>query len=194
MGKKFYRINQYIRAPQLRVIGEDGKQIDILPTNQAQELAREKGLDLVEIAPTANPPVAKIINFKKFLYQEEKREREIKKKTKGGALKGIRVTPFIAQADLDVRIRKTEEFLKEGNKVRMAVRFLGRQLGKKEFGYKILKNVMQVLASCGRAEGEPKWMGRDLVQVFSPLKHPVKDKQGEKDDQTQDKEISQEKV
>lgn len=193
MVKKYYRINQYIRAQSLRVIGEDGKQIGILPQDEALNLAREKGLDLVEIAPAANPPVAKIVNLKKFIYQEEKREREVKKKARGGELKGIRLSPFIAKADLEVRIRKAEQFLREGNKVRIAVRFMGRQLGKREFGYEVLKKVTETLANFARTEGEPKWFGRDLVLIISPVKHSERGKNEEKDE-IQSQEISQEKV
>lgn len=163
----------------MRVIGDDGKQIGVLNIFEAQKLAREKNLDLVEIAPTANPPVVKIINFKKFLYQEEKRERETKKKIKGGEVKGVRLTPFMAKADLEVRVRRAEKFLKEGNKVRLDVRFMGRQLGKREFGYTILKRMTEVLAHCSRSEGEPKWFGRSLVLTLTP----IKEKHGEKDEE-----------
>lgn len=169
-GKKFYRINQYIRAPKLRVIDEDGKQIGILALSEALEKAKEKGVDLVEIAPTANPPVAKIIDFKKFRYLEEKRERKAKRGIKGGEIKGIRLTPFIAQADFDFRIRRAEEFLKEGNKVRVVVRFSRRQLGKKEFGYNLIKKFTETLSRFCQAEGESKWFGRDLVLTLSPVK------------------------
>ncbi len=192
MVHKFYRINQNIRAEKVRVIGQDGKQVGVLPLNEAQTQAREQGLDLVEIAPTANPPVVKIVDFKKFLYQEEKRERETKKKTKGGELKGIRLTPFIAQADLEVRIRRAEKFLKKGNKARISVRFMGRQLGKKEFGYQVLKKATEALSGCSQAEGEAKWFGRDLVLTLAPAKQ-----QGEKDGQEQkneDQEVSHPEV
>lgn len=189
MVNKFYRINQNIRAAQVRVIGEDGKQIGILNTFEAQKLAREKDLDLVEIAPMAKPPVAKIINFKKFLYQEEKRERESKKKIKGGEIKGVRLTPFMAKADLEVRIRRAEEFLKEGNKVRLDVRFMGRQLGKREFGYAVLKRTIEILAHCSRPEGEPKWFGRSLVLTLTP----TREKHGEKDEKIE-KEAKNEKI
>lgn len=170
MGKKFYRINQYIRSQQLRVIGEDGKQIGILTLTEAQEKARQVELDLVEIAPNASPPVAKIIDFKKFLYQEEKKEREAKKKIKGGETKEIRVAPFTAEADLDFRIRRAEEFLREGNKVRISVRFLGRQLGKQEFGYQILRKFTEALNNDAQPEGEAKWLGRNLVLFLKPIK------------------------
>lgn len=189
MGKKFYRTNQFIRAPQLRVIGEDGKQIGVLPLNEALEKARELDLDLVEVAPQAQPPVAKIINFKKFIYQEEKREREAKKKIKGGETKEIRVAPFTAEADLKVRIRKAEEFLKEGNKVKVAVRFLGRQLGKREFGYGILKKITEALKESAQAEGEPKWQGRSLILTLAPIKEGKKDAQ-----ETQNQKINQPEI
>lgn len=170
MGKKFYRTNQYIRSQELRVIGEDEKQIGVLSLAEALERAKKAGLDLVEIAPMANPPVAKIVDFKKFLYQEDKKQREAKKKVKGGEIKGIRATPFIAKGDLDFRIKRSEEFLKEGNKVRVSIKFAGRQLGKKEFGYEILKKFIEGLSSLAQTEGEPKWMGRNLVLTFSPIK------------------------
>lgn len=189
MGNRFYRINQFITASELRVIGEDGKQIGVFPLQEAREKAREKGLDLVEIASSANPPVAKITNFKKFLYQEEKKERESKKKIKGGELKGIRVTPFIAQADLEVRIKKTAEFLKEGNKVRVAVRFKGRQLGKKTFGYEILKKITEAIGEEAQPDGEPKWLGRELVLTLSPVKAKKKTHA-----ETQNKKINQSEI
>lgn len=168
-GKKFYRINQYIRAPKLRVIDEEGKQVGVLSLDEALEKARENIVDLVEIAPTAQPPVAKLIDFKKFLYQEGKRERKSKKGT-GGEVKGIRLSPFIAQADFEFRAKRAEEFLKEGNKVRVAVRFLGRHLGKKEFGYKLLGRFKETLSEISRPEGEPKWLGRELILTLSPTK------------------------
>ncbi len=171
MVNKFYRINQNIRAAQVRVIGDDGRQVGILTGSDALKLAQEKGLDLVEIAPNANPPVVKIIDFNKFLYQEEKREREVKKKIRGGEIKGIRLSPFIADGDLQVRIRKTAEFLKGGNKVRVAVRFKGRQMGKGVFGYALLGKFIEALKSCSQPEGEPRWFGRELVLTLAPGKH-----------------------
>lgn len=169
-GKKFYRTNQYIRALKLRVIDEDGKQVGILTLTEALEKAKDKGADLVEIAPTAQPPVAKIIDFKKFLYLEEKRERKAKRGIKGGGIKGIRLSPFIAKGDFDFRVKRAGEFLKENNKVRVVVRFSRRQLGKKEFGYNLLRKFAESLSQVGQLEGEPKWLGKDLISTLSPLK------------------------
>lgn len=194
MGKKFYRINQFIRAGQVRVIGEDGKQVGILSTKEAWEIAQAQGLDLVEIAPTANPPVTRIIDYKKFLYQEEKKEREAKKKNKGGDLKEIRLTPFIAQGDLEVRIKRAEEFIREGNKVRAVVRFTGRQLGKKGFGYEVLTKTVAALSTLAVVEGEPKWIGRSLVTTLTPSKNQGTEKQNESNAKTENQEISHQKV
>ncbi len=167
--KKFYRINEQIKAQRLRVINNEGKQIGVLSINEALEEARKQNLDLVEIAPTATPPVAKIIDFKKFLYLEEKKEKKSKKGT-GGELKEIRMSPFIADKDLEFRIQKAEKFLKEGNKLKITVRFLGRHLNKRDFGYSLLEKVKEKLAEIAKPEGESKWLGRDLILFFSPLK------------------------
>ena len=158
---KFYRINQRITAPKLRVIGKDGKQIDILSLNQALDEAKKLGVDLVEVAPAAKPPVAKLVDFKKFRYQEAKKQKQEKKKSKGGDLKVIRVSPFIAQGDLAQRIKRAKEFLSGGNKVKIEVRFFGRQLTKKEFGYKILGEFINQLGEEAKTEHDPKWMGKD---------------------------------
>jgi len=164
-----FRINQQIRAEQVRVIGEDGKQIGILALSEALAKARESQLDLIEIAPTAQPPVVRISDYNKFLYQEEKKNKSAKK-VKGGDIKGIRLTPFIAQGDLDVRVKRSLGFLSEGNKVRVSVRFTGRQLRKREFGYELLKKFAIPMQGFAQSEGEPKWFGRELVLTFAPVK------------------------
>lgn len=168
--KKFYRINQYIKAPKLRVIGEDGKQIGILSLSEAWEKAKEKQVDLVEIVPFAQPPIAKIIDFKKFCYLEDKKERKAKKGIHGGQIKGIRLTPFIAQGDFDFRVKRAKEFLKKSNKVRVVIRFSGRQLGKKEFGYNLAQKFIEEVSDFGQPEGKPKWLGKDLVFILTPSK------------------------
>lgn len=169
MGK-FYRINQYIQAKEVRVIGADGKQIGVMPIFNAIQEARKQGADLIEIAPNANPPVCKVIDFKKFRYQEAKKEREAKKsQKKGGGLKEVRLTPFIAQNDFNVRIKKTKEFLDEGNKVRLSVRFVGRQLGHKEFGQQVLGRAMKEVESISKKDAEPKWLGKDFFVILTPI-------------------------
>lgn len=177
MERKFYRINQYIRAPQLRVLGEEGKQVGVMSLSEALTEANKLGVDLVEIAPTANPPVAKLINYKKFQYLEEKRERRSKKAKKGGGVKEVRFTPFIAKADFDFRVKRVTEFLKEANKVKVVVRFTNRQLPKREFGYQILKQVREALSSQAEPETEPKWFGPNLIMTLTPVKGDHEKKQ-----------------
>jgi translation initiation factor IF-3 len=167
---KFYRINQYIQAKEVRVIDESGKQVGIMPLPTALQKAREAGVDLVEVAAAAQPPVCKIIDFKKFKYLEAKKEREEKKGQKGGGFKEVRFTPFIAQNDLNIRVERIKEFLKENNKVRVIVRFSGRQITKKEFGYKVINRALESLGDLAEKEGEPKFLGRDLFLTLTPKK------------------------
>jgi translation initiation factor IF-3 len=183
--KKFYRINHFIKSPTLRVIGDDGKQIGILTISEALAKANEAQLDLVEIAPTAKPPVAKIIDYKKFVYLEEKRARK-GKKSKGGEIKEVRFTPFIASADFDVRIKRAIKFLGEGDKVRIVVKFVGRQISKRDFGYEIVRKAKIALLTAGEFEGDPKWMGPNLIVTVTPIKKIENDK-NETENQTVDR-------
>lgn len=179
MQNKFYRINLNIRAPELRVIGADGKQIGILKLADALAKAHEEGVDVVEIAATAKPPVAKLIDFNKFLYAEDKKERKSKRGVRGGEIKEIRFSPFIAKGDLDFRIKRIKEFIGESNKVRVVVRFHGRQMTKKEFGYGIVKQVRDAVEDVALAESDPKWMGPNLIITFTPIKKDHAKKQDE---------------
>ena len=128
-----YRINQQIFASPLRVLDLEGKQIGILSKDEALRIAREQELDLVEIAPAAKPPVVKIIDFNKFLYQLEKKKREEKRKAKASETKELRLGPFMSDNDLQVVIRRGREFLDDGDKVRLVVKFKGRAITHPEF-------------------------------------------------------------
>ena len=174
--KLTWRVNHEIRAPRLRVIGADSKQIGILTKTQALSKAREAQLDLVEVAPNADPPVAKIVNFSKFRYQEEKKLKAENKKVKGGELKEIRFSPFIADNDYNTRLARVKEFLSGKNKVRVVVVFLGRQMGSKQFGYDLLKRILQDLGDNVKVDMEPKFMGRHLSMVVSPTNKKVENK------------------
>lgn len=165
-----YRIDNQIRAPEVRVIGADGKQIGILKLEDALSKAYEAGLSLVEIAPTANPPVVKIIDLGKFRYEEQKKLRKQKKGEKSGELKEVRFSPFIAEHDYQTRIEKINEFLEESNKVRVVVVFAGRQMGSKEFGYKLINKIKTDLGEKIIMDMEPKFLGRHLITVLSPVK------------------------
>jgi translation initiation factor IF-3 len=163
---KFYRINFYIRADQVRVIDEAGKQVGIMPLNEALGEARKRNLDLVEVTANAKPPVCKLINFKKFKFLEAKKEQLEKKKNKKIGIKELRLSPFISENDLQVRVKRTEEFLKEGNRVKVVVRFRGRQLTKKEFGHEILKRLKEKLGEKAKVETEPKMQGKQLEMTL----------------------------
>lgn len=180
---KFYRLNQYIEAAEFRLVNDRGEQIGILKREEALEKAREEGLDLVEVAAEAKPPVVKLVNFKKFLYLEAKKQKG-EKKVRGGDLKEIRLTPFIGQADFNFRLKRAEEFLKEGNKVKVTVVFKGRQITRKEFGQNLLVKFCQALSFLSRPEYDPKLVGKSLFVSLTPLK-------GGKDAETQNKKISE---
>lgn len=152
----------------MRVIDAKGKQIGVLSLSEALEKAKKAELDLVEIAPRAKPPVAKIIDFGKFKYQEEKKLRKQRKGVRGGELKEVRFSPFIGEADFDTRIERIKEFLEEKDKVKLVVKFKGRQMGSKQFGYEVLKRVLKQFEEKVSIDMEPKFLGRHLVMVISP--------------------------
>ena len=163
------RINNEIRSPELRVIGEDGKQLGVMKREEAVAKAHEIGVDLIEIAPQAKPPVAKIIEFGKFKYQEEKKRKKEKKSSKPLELKEIRFSPFIAENDFNTRIERVKEFLEAKHKVRIVVVFMGRQMGSKPVGYALLKRINQIFQDRTVVDMEPKFIGRHLAMVISPV-------------------------
>ncbi len=175
------RVNHQIRAEELRVLGIDGKQIGVMKLSEALAQAHKVGLDLIEIAPKARPPVVKIADLGKFRYEQEKKLKKDKKKIKSGELKEIRFSPFIAKHDYQVRIERIKEFLDEKNKVRATVVFKGRHMGSKRFGYELLKNVVKDLGLEVSIDMEPKFVGRHLQMVISPT---GKIKKQEKDRKT----------
>ena len=170
-----YRINHQIKAPELRVVSSDGKQIGVIPTHQAIQKALEEGLTLIEVAPNAKPPVAKIVNFGKFKYEEEKKARKEKKGIKGGDTKEVRFSPFIGEHDYKTRISRVEEFLNDKDKVRLVVVFTRRQLGSKQFGYDLLNKITLGFGERVGIDMQPKFLGRHLMMVISP-KNVIKKK------------------
>jgi translation initiation factor IF-3 len=168
----FYRTNERIFAPTLRVLDSLGKQIGVLGKFEALKVAREKGFDLVEVAPMAKPPVAKIIDFKKFLYQEAKKKKEGKKKSKVSETKELRLGPFMDDHDLQVMIRRAKDFLNDNDKVKLVLKFIGRQIAHPEFGQKIIQKVIVSLSSISKIEREPHFEGKQLIAILSPEKSP----------------------
>ena len=136
---RHYRINYQIVSPQVRLLDEEGKQIGIVSKLEALQKAKELNLDVVEVAGSAVPPVAKLIDFKKFKYQEAKKERDRKKTQKKVGVKEIRLRPFIGKHDFDTRVAKAKDWLEDGNQVKIVVFFKGREITRKEFGFEVLK-------------------------------------------------------
>jgi translation initiation factor IF-3 len=167
LSDKDLRINEEIRVREIRLIKDDGEQ-GVMSTSEALQIAKEQGLDLVEVAPQAAPPVCKIMDYGKFKFENEKKVRDSKKKQKLLKLKEIRMQPKIDEHDLDFKSKHVREFLGEGNKVKVTVRFRGRELAHTELGLDVLKDVL------ARIEGEyvmdkaPAMEGRFMSMVLSP--------------------------
>lgn len=166
---KFYTLNQNIQAPQLRVIDSEGKQVGVLSREEALNKAQTEEIDLVLIAPQAAPPVAKIIDFKKFLYQEGKKLKEAKKGIKKSSTKDIKLSLFIATGDLDRMIERGREFLKSGNQLRLNLTLKGREMGKRDMGMNLIKKYIESLGEVNISK-EPRQEGRVIRAVVSKRK------------------------
>lgn len=166
----FYRKNEQIRSQTIRLIGEDGKQVGVVSLSEGLAKARESQLDLVEIAPQAKPPVVRIIDYSKFLYQLKKKKQEEKKGAKSSETKEIRMGPFIDSHDLGIKLKKARGFLEDGNKVKFAVKFRGREITRKELGEEVLRQVMTDLEDVAKADREMRMEGRQLVLMMSKVK------------------------
>jgi translation initiation factor IF-3 len=167
--KLFWRTDYQIRDPSLRVIDFEGKLIGILSREEAIKRAKKIGLTLVEIAPNAKPPVAKIVDFGKFRYAEDKKARAQAKRVKGGELKEIRFSPFIAENDFNIRIERIKEFLEDKNKVKVVVVFKGPQMRVKSAGYNLIDKIKGAFGETVTTDMEPKFFGKYLVTVISPV-------------------------
>lgn len=170
---KRIRVNRNVTAPQVRLIDMHGTMLGIKPLAEAVAMARGANLDLVEISPDANPPVCKVMDFSKFLYEKEKQDRENRKKQKAGVLKEIRLNPRIATHDLQTKVKHIEEFLKEHNKVRVTVVFRGRENQHRNLGEEILMSIKDNLSNVGIIEGKPQLMGNRMSIMLAPA-HNVK--------------------
>ncbi len=156
------RINEAIRATELRVIGPSGEQKGVLPRQEALKLAEEAGVDLVEISPNANPPVAKIIDWGKYQYQKMKELQKSKQKSKQSELKQMRFGLKIGSGDLDIKLRKIRGFLSEGHKVRIQIFYRGREMAHKELGYDMINRIIALLEEDAIVEQQPQMAGRNL--------------------------------
>ncbi|MBN2509308.1 MAG: translation initiation factor IF-3 [Spirochaetales bacterium] len=168
MAPKELRINEEIRVREVRLLDQEGEQAGVVAIEKALEMAREAGLDLVEVAPQAKPPVCKILDYGKFRYEQEKKNRESKKKQKLVKLKEIRMQPKIEKHDLEFKAKHIKEFLEDGNKVKVTVRFRGRELAHTELGQKVLENVIDVLDGICNVDRKPSMEGRFMSMILSP--------------------------
>ncbi len=162
-----HRINNFIRVPQVRLVG-DNVTIGVYPTQEALKIAQQQELDLVEISPQADPPVCKIIDYNKFLYDKKKKDKEIKAKAKTTEMKEIRFTPNTDDHDFDFKSKHAEAFLKEGNKVKAYVQFKGRAIMFKDRGELLLLKFADRLKEAGTLESMPKLEGKRMLAIFTP--------------------------
>lgn len=163
------RRNLRIKAPQIRVISPEGRQLGIMETGQAMKLAQQFNLDLVEVAPTAQPPVCRIMDFGKYMYEESKKHHH--SKPAAGKIKEIEFTVRIEQHDFLTKVRHAEEFLDHGNKVKLRLKYRGREMAHTEIGFEVMKRALAELAGMGHPDSEPKLMGKQLNVMLSP--HPA---------------------
>ena len=166
-NNKGQRINDMIRVREVRLIDDEGNQKGIVPTLEALKMAKEKDLDLVEVSPNANPPVCKILDFGKYRFEQEKKLRESKKNQKVLTLKEIRMQPKIGSGDLDTKAKHVQEFLDEGSKVKVTIRFRGRELAHTELGYDVLQEVLKRLTSAYVVEKAPAMDGKTMSMTIS---------------------------
>lgn len=163
MSVVHYKINNQIQALELRVLREDGTMFGLISKEEALSEAKKLKVDLVEIAPQAVPPVAKLIEYSKFKYQLARKEREAKATQKKVELKEIRLTPFMASGDFETKMTKARNYLAGGDKVRFVIKFVGRQLTHKEFGDQVWQRSVLALADISKIEQQPKWVGKQYI-------------------------------
>ena len=162
------RVNHQINVPQVRLVAEDGSMVGVVPTREAISMAANVGLDLVEVSPNATPPVCKILDLGKFKYEEQKRKNEARKKQKVIEVKEIKLRPGIDTHDYDVKMRSIHRFLEEGDKVKVTMRFRGREMAHPELGMKLLQQVKADFEPVAKVEYEPRLEGRQMIMILAP--------------------------
>ena len=162
------RVNEEIRVPQVRLIDQDGEMMGVMSARDGMLRAYAVGLDLVEISPNADPPVCKILDYGKFKYEQQKKKNEAKKKQKVIEIKEIKVRPNIDENDYQVKMRAMKSFIDEGDKVKVTLRFRGRELAHQELGWQVLQRVKADTEPISKVESEPRMEGRQMVMVLAP--------------------------
>jgi len=162
------RVNNAIRAPLVRLVDAEGQQVGIVPIEQARRTAADAGMDLVEVAPNADPPVCRIMDYGKYKYQQAKKAQEAKRRQVQTQLKEIKMRPKIADHDFSFKMRKILDFLRDHNRVKVTVQFRGREIAYTDSGRQLLARVAQEAAELGQVEGTPKLEGRFMTMILAP--------------------------
>ena len=162
------RVNFRIRVPEVRVIASDGKQLGVMQTRDALKAAEEEGLDLVEISPTARPPVCKIMDYGKYKYEQEKKRREAKKHQTVVLLKEVKLRPTTDEHDLQTKLKHVKRFLEDGNKAKLTVKFRGREMAHKDLGEEVLKKMITEIGELAKLDQPPKFEGKMLSAILAP--------------------------
>ena len=166
--KQRVRINEFIKVPEVRLIGPDGQQVGIMPIKEALAMAAEAHLDLVEVAPQAAPPVCRVMDYGKFKYQQSKKQQEARRRQTIIQVKEVKVRPKIEEHDLAFKLRNTRRFLGDSDKVKISVIFRGREIAHTDRGFRILAQMAEALADIGVVEQPPRLEGRNLSMIVSP--------------------------
>ncbi|HEY3373715.1 MAG TPA: translation initiation factor IF-3 [Candidatus Aquicultor sp.] len=163
------RVNERIRVPRVRLIAEDGEQLGIKPTNEALRIAFDAGLDLVEVAPQADPPVCRIMDYGKFKYEQTQKMKKAKRHSASVVLKEMKLRPKIDSHDFDTKKKHIMRFLEGGSKVKVTIMFRGREMAHTDLGRKLLDRIAEEVAELGKVESMPKLDGRNMIMVLTPV-------------------------
>jgi len=181
ISAKEYTINEQIRASQIRVVDNDGEQLGIMTVKDALKLAYDKGFDLVEIAPAAKPPVCRIMDYGKYRFESEKKEKESRKKQVVIETKEVKLTCRIGQHDLDTKLNHAKRFLTDGNKVKFTIVFSGREMHHTDIGYEVMKKITESCADFGQPDKQPSLYGRYMTMIVSPKQKDHKESKESKE-------------
>lgn len=162
------RVDSEIRVPSVRLINENGDMLGVVPTRDAMRMADEAGLNLVEISPNAEPPVCKILDYGKYKYEQQKKAAEARKKQKTIEVKEIQIRPMIGDHDYGVKLKAAQRFLDDGNKIKVVLKFRGREMANTKIGYDLLRKMIDDIGPVAKVEAEPKMEGRQVMMVLSP--------------------------
>lgn len=167
-NKDEHRINERIRVPQVRLIDEKGEQVGVVDTREALQMARDRGLDLMEVSATSSPPVCKICDYGKFKYEKKKKDHEARKKQTVIKVKEIQLRPQTEEHDLDYKFKNAKQFLEDGDKVKVTIMFRGREITYAENGFKMMKQLAELVKDIASIEAHPKLEGKKLIMILAP--------------------------